>query len=265
MLQVRITAIVLLLAGSARSADKPLQEQLAAEPVADLTKAVRERGDAGRGAILFFQPFLSCAQCHDGEAQLGPDIAKAGKEATAKHLVESVLFPSKVVKKGYETVVVTTRDERTVSGLLVMETAESLTLLDPAANGKRVTIGKSEIEKRLVGKQSMMPEGLINTLSDRQQFLDLAKYLIEVAEGGPVRARELRPAVTAAVIPEYEKDIDHAGLIRAWDDKSLRRGEVIYTRVCANCHGTKEQLGSLPTSPRTSSRTAAIRSACTRH
>ena len=96
-----------------------------------------------------------------------------------------------------------------------------------------------------------MPDGLVNLLSDRQQFLDLARYLIEVAEGGPKRAKELRPAQTAFVLPEpYEKDIDHAGLIRALDDKAFKRGEAIYTRVCANCHGTKDQPGSLPTSPR---------------
>ena len=95
-----------------------------------------------------------------------------------------------------------------------------------------------------------MPDGLANLLSDRQQFLDLAKYLIEVAEGGPARARELRPAVTALVIPDYEKDVDHAGLIRALDDRALQRGGAIYARVCANCHGTTDQPGSLPTSPR---------------
>ncbi|MFO0806820.1 MAG: heme-binding protein, partial [Gemmataceae bacterium] len=140
---MRLTVILVIASfsladGSASAAEPPLQSQLASEPVADLAKASRERGDAGRGAVLFFQPFLSCAKCHDGDAQLGPDIAKAGKEATAEHLVESVLFPSKVVKKGFETIVVTTKDERTITGLLVGETGETLTMLDPAANGKRV-------------------------------------------------------------------------------------------------------------------------------
>jgi putative heme-binding domain-containing protein len=252
----RPLAVLMLMSfvGSARPAGPPpaIQEQLAKEPVAELAKAARERGDAGRGAVLFFQPFLTCAKCHDGETgtQLGPDIAKAGKEVTAEYLIESVLFPSKVIKKGYETVIITTKDERTITGLLAVEKPDSLTLLDPAANGKRTTIPKSEIAKRATNNKSLMPEGLVNLLSDRQQFLDLAKYLIEVAEGGPTRAKELRPAVTAVVIAEYEKDIDHAGLIRAWDDKSLRRGEAIYTRVCANCHGTKDQAGSLPTSPK---------------
>src|SRR5581483_9897459 len=65
--------------------------------------------------------------------------------------------------------------------------------------------------------------------------------------------RALRPSgasFAAAPLPEYEKHLDHAGLIRSLDEKSLRRGEAIYVRVCANCHGTKDQPGSMPTSLR---------------
>ena len=230
----------------------PLAQQLLKESPAELVKAARTRGDAGRGGVLFFQPFLTCAKCHDGETgtQLGPDIAKAGKEATAEYLIESVLLPSKQIRKGYETLVVNTSDGKTVTGLLAEETNDALALLDPSAGGKRVVVAKADIDKRTAIAQSLMPDGLVNALSDRQQFLDLAKYLIEVAEGGPTRAKELRPAQTALVIPEYEKDIDHAGLLRALDDKAFKRGEATYTRVCANCHGTKDQPGSLPTSPK---------------
>lgn len=227
-----------------------LTEQLLNEPLADLAKAARERGDAGRGAVLFFQPSLTCARCHDAEVgtQLGPDIARSGEEATAEYLIESVLAPSKVIIKGYETLTVNTADGRTITGLLAEETKETLTLVDPAG-GKQVAIPTEDIDTRSFGTQSLMPEGLVNTLSERQQFLDLAKYLIEVAEGGPNRAKELRPAFTALVIPEYEKHIDHDGLIRRLDDKAFKRGEAIYARVCANCHGTKDRPSSLPTSP----------------
>ncbi len=237
---------------AARPADPPpLGQQLQKESPAELARAARARGDAGRGAVLFFQPFLACAKCHDAETgtQLGPDIANADKGVTAEHLIESVLAPSKVIKKGYETLTVRTADERTVTGLLVEEKNGALTLVDPAG-GKRTTIALADVQERTTGTRSLMPDGLVNTLSDRQQFLDLARYLIEVAEGGPARAKELRPAHTAFTLPEYEKDIDHAGLIRGLDDTALKRGEAIYTRVCANCHGTKDQPGSLPTSPR---------------
>jgi putative heme-binding domain-containing protein len=226
-------------------------QQLLREPVAKLATAARERGDASRGAVLFFQPFMTCAKCHDAETgtQFGPDLSKAGKEATAEYLIESVLSPSKVIKKGYEPIVVNTTDGRAVTGLLVEQKNDSLTLIDPAG-GKRIILPLADIETRTIGVQSLMPDGLVNLLSDRQQFLDLIKYLIEVAEGGPARAKELRPAQTTFVLPEYEKEIDHTGLIRQLDDKAFKRGEAIYARVCANCHGTKDQPGSLPTSPR---------------
>ena len=184
----------------------------------------------------------------------------AGKEATAESLVESVLHPSKVIKKGYESVTVVTADGRTITGLAAEETADTLTLIDPAANGKKLAVAKADIETRSALSQSLMPEGLINILSDGQQFLDLTKYLIEVAEGGAARAKELRPTVTVLVIPEYEKQIDHAGLISKWDAKSLKRGEAMSTRVCANRHGALDRPARCPrrrSSPRTPSRTAA--------
>jgi hypothetical protein len=51
-------------------------------------------------------------------------------------------------------------------------------------------------------------------------------------------------------IPDYERQIDHAGFIRGLDDAAFERGAAIYQRVCRNCHGTHDQPGSLPTSLR---------------
>ncbi|MBL8823230.1 MAG: c-type cytochrome [Planctomycetia bacterium] len=233
--------------------DQPtLQQKLSKEPLSSLINDVKSRGDAARGAVLFFQPFLTCAKCHDAQAgtQLGPDLAKIGKDGTAEHLIESVLAPSKVIRKGYETVTITTRDGRTHTGLFVSDKNGDITLIDPAAQGKQIQVASAEIDERKISQQSLMPDGLVNLLSDRQQFLDLAKYLIEIAKQGPRRASELRPAQTALVIPEYEKEINHAGFLRSLDEKAFRRGEAIYTRVCANCHGTKDAFGSMPTSLR---------------
>ena len=39
-------------------------------------------------------------------------------------------------------------------------------------------------------------------------------------------------------------------MIAGLDAASFQRGEKIYDRVCANCHGTKDHAGSLPTSLR---------------
>ena len=127
------------LATPARPDDRPpsLSESLAKESPADLARAAVERGDAARGAVLFFQPFLQCARCHDGETAtpLGPDLARLGKEATAESLVESVLHPSKVIRPGYESVVLSTLDGRTLAGRIAEEKDGRVTLIDPAAGG----------------------------------------------------------------------------------------------------------------------------------
>jgi hypothetical protein len=110
-----------------------------------------------------------------------------------------------------------------------------------------------DIEERSDDGPSLMPEGLVDALSSRDQFLDLERFLIEVHEGGPERARALRPSAPSDApveLPDYEKDLDHAGLIQDLGSEALKRGEAIFQRVCANCHGTKDAPGSLPSAPR---------------
>lgn len=43
---------------------------------------------------------------------------------------------------------------------------------------------------------------------------------------------------------------DHAEIVGAWSDKTIKEGGTIYKALCIVCHGTKEQPGSLPTALR---------------
>ena len=140
-----------------------------------------------------------------------------------------------------------------IIGLLAEDRTDRLVLRDPAQDGKLVTILKRDIDQSTDGGQSIMPAGLLNGLNSRQQFFDLIRYLREIADGGPERARPLTPdpaQVAGLKLPEYERVIDHAGMIADLGPESLKRGQAIYHRVCVNCHGTKTAPGSLPTSLR---------------
>lgn len=251
-----ISLAILLLATPTAVAGEPiptLSQQLLEEKAEVLAKTARAQGDASRGAVVFYRAELSCVRCHTpGEeaARLGPDLAKIGKDTPDVHLIESILSPSKVIKKEYQTIAILTKTGKTVTGLVTAERGDAIVLRD--ANGMLFTIPRKDIDERLDTKISLMPEGLVNILS-RQEFLDLTRYLMEIAAKGPERARELRPSASlfaTAPLPAYERDLDHAGLIRSLDGPSLKRGESIYVRVCANCHGTKDQPGSMPTSLR---------------
>ena len=109
-------------------------------------------------------------------ARLGPDLAKPGKEATDIYLVESVLLPSKVIKKGFETVVIITKAGTTVTGLLAEERTDAVVLRDAAQDGRPITILKKDIDGRNDKGQSLMPEGLLKDYTD-QQVRNLFAYL----------------------------------------------------------------------------------------
>jgi putative heme-binding domain-containing protein len=75
--------------------------------------------------------------------------------------------------------VIVTDDGRSVTGLLVKETPEEVSIFD----GKETkTIPVSEIEERGKLRQSSMPEGLAATLS-ANEFLDVVTYLKQLKSG----------------------------------------------------------------------------------
>lgn len=256
----------MLSAGSgARGGDGGLAETLAAEDASALATAVVREGDPARGANLFHARQLACTQCHvvgSGRSLLGPNLAAmpegVSRGQLVAHLIASVLEPSAVVRPAYGGVTILTDEGTSVTGLAARETAEEIVLLDAASGGREIVIPIAAIEERVPARVSLMPAGLANLLADRQQFLDLVAYLAAVAEGGPARAAELAPdpLVLAARLPAgYETEIDHAAFVAEWSDPAksraaLERGEQIFSRVCANCHGTLDAPGSLPTAPR---------------
>ncbi len=251
--------IILSTHALAQASSLSLEQQLAAESPEQLARAAREQGDPARGAAVFFQPQLACTTCHEaGPAgpPLGPDLTGLGKDATDAYLIESILAPSKSVKKGYETVTIAQRDGSVLTGILAEQTAAQLVVRDPAQGGRLVQVARADVDEVRTERTSMMPPGLVNQLRSRQQFLDLVRYLREIADHGAARARALRPApalLASPPVPAYEQQIDHARLIGELGPQSYERGEAIYNRVCINCHGTKDRAGSLPTSLRFSS------------
>ena len=231
----------------------PLETQLLSESSAGIARNAREQGDSIRGAVLFHQPWLSCTQCHavvDGDEPLGPHLGKMDPTTTDEQLILSLLEPSREIKKGYETTIVETVDGATLTGLLVDRTEEILRLRDPSTQ-KLFRIPSEDVIAVDASPLSIMPNGLVAQLNSRQQFLDLLAYLIEIRDGGLAKARELQPLPSqyaSQPLPEYESEIDHAGMLSSLDNDAFKRGEAIYQRLCVNCHGTVTEPGSLPTS-----------------
>lgn len=148
--------------------------------------ALKNGGDAGRGRRVFHDlKGVACVKCHRvrGEGgDLGPDLSSIGAQYKRADLVESVLFPSRKVREGYQQVIVLTKDGRVVSGAVKAETPEEVALQD--AEGARHVIRKAEIEQRKASELSLMPEALNAGLS-LEEFADLVNYLESLKDGPP--------------------------------------------------------------------------------
>jgi putative membrane-bound dehydrogenase-like protein len=140
--------------------------------------ALKHNGNADAGRAIFFNAQgVACGQCHTVRNQggrVGPDLTTIGAQFPRRELAESILYPSKAVREGYQTVMVETKDEETLSGLLKGETADELQLVDSAGQVHR--IAKNEIITRKTSELSLMPEGLQAALT-LEQFANLLAYL----------------------------------------------------------------------------------------
>jgi hypothetical protein len=103
-----------------------VEQQLLAENRKSLVHDALRLGDPVRGAIVFHQPYLTCTKCHSAGEEvthpLGPDLARPEKGTNPALLVEALLEPSKVIRKGFEPVSLLLTDGTTRSGILVEET-----------------------------------------------------------------------------------------------------------------------------------------------
>ena len=136
-----------------------------------------KQGDAARGKKLFAAESLGCAKCHAATASQagggGPSLADAGKRFTVPYLVESILVPNKVISPVFKSSIIATVDGKIITGLVVVETAEKLEVLQ--ADTKRITVLKSQIEERKLGDVSAMPHGIVKTTDELR---DVVTYLL---------------------------------------------------------------------------------------
>jgi putative membrane-bound dehydrogenase-like protein len=130
-------------------------------------------GDMARGKLLSQK---HCQNCHQlfGEGQkVGPDLTAVDRK-NLRILLQNVVDPSSVIREGFGQYVVETKDGLVLSGLIAESNAASITLLD--AKNVRTTIPREKIEEMKASEASVMPESLLEPLSD-QEIRDLFQFL----------------------------------------------------------------------------------------
>ncbi len=159
--------------------------------------AVAHTGDARRGRAIFRDlKGVGCIRCHriDSEGgDIGPDLTGIHSKYPRPFIIESVLYPSKVILDGYQQVSFQTKDDDEISGMVRNETEDEVTVID--SGGVKHVLKKSDITKRKVSQISLMPEGLQSGLTVAE-FSDLISYV-----ENPAAADTAKPPSRAAHSP----------------------------------------------------------------
>jgi putative heme-binding domain-containing protein len=137
-----------------------------------LTKEYLAAADRAEGSQVYA---AHCANCHRlfGEGgTIGPDLTGL-QRSDLTYLLTRIVAPHALIGRDYQTVAVLTTDGRSFLGLVKQEDGDALTIQTATES---VVIPKDQIEERSVSKVSMMPDGLLQKLTN-EQVRDLMGYL----------------------------------------------------------------------------------------
>ncbi len=137
-----------------------------------LTDDYLAHADVKSGKAVFEQSCASCHKMYGKGGDIGPDITGSNR-ANLDYILTNMLDPSGEIPEGYQLETINTQDGRTFAGTVANEDDNQVTL---RMIGQDVVLAKSEILSRETLPVSMMPEGLLSALDDKQ-VRDLVAYL----------------------------------------------------------------------------------------
>lgn len=135
------------------------------------------QGDVRRGHAVFHSSKAACSVCHRlgyAGGTTGPELSSIGQLRTERDLLESILYPSLSLVRGYEPVLVITQDGRAINGVIRDETSEGYLLA--TGPDQEVRLSREEVAEIAPSTISIMPAGLEKQLSV-QELADLVAFL----------------------------------------------------------------------------------------
>jgi len=140
------------------------------------TEVIRSgNGVPKRGQALFYEK-VNCGKCHTiyGKGgDIGPDLT-AYNRGNIEHVLLSLVNPSAEVREGYESYNIITVSGQVLSGFKINENDKTLVIR--GIDGQNRIVSKDDIDEVLKSNVSLMPDGLLNKLSD-QELRDLFAFL----------------------------------------------------------------------------------------
>ena len=132
--------------------------------------------DIKEGELVFFDESrgVTCSKCHvlNGKgSKVGPDLTGIGAVQTPQYLIESVLKPSEIIVKGFETMYLMTNDGMAYNGLLVSQDEDEVVLMvDEDGAKEEYVFYPDEIAQMQKQDVSIMPGNFQDMLTTKEFY-----------------------------------------------------------------------------------------------
>jgi len=156
---------------------QPLEYQQQQHRTLNISNLLSLQGNANRGAELFAGTGIQCINCHrigNTGGQIGPAMDDVGRRLKRDEILESILNPSKKIDPKFAAWTALTTAGKAYSGLLVSRSEKEVTLR--TAKNENIVIATADLEELVQQTTSLMPDRLLNDLTD-QQISDLLQFL----------------------------------------------------------------------------------------
>jgi putative heme-binding domain-containing protein len=131
------------------------------------------RGDPAKGRESFQKVCAVCHRLKDEGNAIGPDLGMMSDKPVSDFLI-AILDPNRSIEARYVNYTALLKNEREISGIIVTETANSITLKN--SSSPEETVLRSDLQDLRSSGLSLMPEGLENAFKP-QDLADLISYL----------------------------------------------------------------------------------------
>jgi putative membrane-bound dehydrogenase-like protein len=148
------------------------RKELIEKEEALLTPDLIAKGNVNSGRGIWISKCGNCHKLYGQGGQIGPELTGA-QRSNIRYWLENILAPSEFVAENYRSTAFRTLDGRVITGVVLSETANEVTIQTAQ---EKIILNISEIEERNPLQLSLMPEGLLEGLSEDSK-LNLFKYL----------------------------------------------------------------------------------------
>ncbi len=142
-----------------------------------LTREAQPKADPSQGRALFEQACASCHTLFGTGGKIGPDLTGA-QRSNLDYLLENIVDPAATVSNDFHMSTVALADGRILSGIVSDQGGPTLAIQTPT---ERLVVRRDDVEEIQTSAQSLMPDGLLDTLN-ADQIRNLMDYLMSPSQ-----------------------------------------------------------------------------------